>query len=210
MRMVVGIILLLGMSGASVVRAEATSSSSISGADTRSDHAPRVYGITAGASYVVSNRLPLGETPKSLHPWGGVIGGRMGWQVGGLSGGPAASIGFEMDLMYQSAPQARASYGMIYGLFVKHAIGRELRVRPYLSYGLGAAQMWIDDTSGRGIGHATRIAAGVDARLAERKHLTFAFTYQLIMMPRFALPGAHAIDTSFHSIVLSTGFWYGN
>ncbi len=174
------------------------------------NHAPRVYGVTAGAAYVVSNRLPLGDRPRSLHPWGATLGLRSGWQVGGLQGGAPATLGFEMDVLYQSEPAARTSYAMIYGVFIKHALSARLRVRPFVSYGLGAAQVWVQEVSGRGIGHATRIAFGLDARVGERRHLTLALTYQGIIMPRFALAETRAIDTSFQSIVLSTGFWYGN
>ncbi len=176
---------------------------------TRADRAPRAYGFTLGGSYAFVNRLPLTENGHARHLAGVLIGARFGWQVRGLAGGAPATVGFETDFLFQPARETRDSYGLIYGVFAKHSFSSRLRVRPYFSYGLGAAQVWVTQVGGRGIGHATRIAFGVDTRLDERLHLSLAATYQGIMMPNFALADVPARDTSFHSCVLSIGVWFG-
>jgi hypothetical protein len=173
------------------------------------DRAPRAYAVSLGGAYAFSSRLPLKDSGPQPHPAGALIGTRVGWQVRGLAGGAPATVGFETDFLLQPARRARNSYALIYGLFVKHSFSSRLRVRPYFSYGLGAAQVWVTQVGGRGIGHATRIAFGVDTRLREGLHLSVALTYQGIMMPSFALADRPARDTSFHACVISTGVWFG-
>jgi hypothetical protein len=177
----------------------------------QSDTAPRVYGITLGGSYVFLNRLPLREqAPAEVRPGGVQLAARFGWQVRGLRGGAPATVGFETDLLFQPAPRARDSYALIYGVFAKHSFSSRLRVRPFFSYGLGAAQVWVTSVGGRGIGHASRLGFGVDVRLRERWHVSLAITYQGILMPRFALDDGRARDTSFHGCLLSSGVWFGS
>jgi hypothetical protein len=62
---------------------------------------------------------------------------------------------------------------------------------------------------GRGIGHATRLAFGLDTRLRDRLYLSYALSYLGIIMPSFALKDRPARDTSFHSLVFSLGLWFG-
>jgi hypothetical protein len=174
-----------------------------------SDHAPRVFALHVGSSYVFRNRLPLTQDGRETHPYGVTLGGRVGWQVGGLSGLRAPSfIGFETDVLLQAAKDARQSYALLYGVFIKHALSRQLRVRPYFAYGLGAAQVWVSDVDGRGIGHATRLGLGVDVPLSDLRQLAIALSYQGILMPRFS-EGDGAKSTSFHSLVLTLGLWFG-
>ena len=173
------------------------------------DHAPRAYAINLGGSYAFLSRLPLTESGRTYRPAGVQIGGRFGWQVRGLRGGAPSTIGIESDFSFLPGRGARSSYGLIYGVFAKHSFTSSLRARPYFAYGLGAAQIWVAEVHGRGIGHATRIAVGLDTRLRERLYLSFALSYQGIIMPSFALKDRPARDTSFHSLVLSTGLWFG-
>jgi hypothetical protein len=177
----------------------------------QSDTAPRAYGLTLGGSYVFLNRLPLREKAGGeVRPGGVQLAARFGWQVRGLHGGAPATVGFESDFLFQPAGRARDSYALIYGVFAKHSFSSQLRVRPFFSYGLGAAQVWVTEVGGRGIGHATRLAFGVDVRVRERWQISVALTYQGILMPRFALDDGHARDTSFHGCVLSSGVWFGS
>jgi hypothetical protein len=176
-----------------------------------SDHAPRTYGVTVAGSYAFRSRLPLSQRGSTQRPWGLQLGARFGWQVGGLVSGRPSTVGFETDFALQPGNNDyRASYALLYGVFAKHALTRNPRVRPYFCYGLGAAQVWVAHVEGRGIGHATRLGFGLDLRAADRRHLTFALTYQGVILPSFALDGAPARDTSFHAAVLSAGFWHGN
>lgn len=176
-----------------------------------SDHAPRTYGVTVAGSYAFRSHLPLSQSGSTQHPWGLQVGARFGWQVGGLVTGRPATVGFETDFALQpGSSDYRASYALLYGVFAKHALTRNPRVRPYFCYGLGAAQVWVAHVDGRGIGHATRLGLGVDIRAAARRHLTLALTYQGVIIPSFARDGVPARDTSFHAAVLSVGFWHGN
>ena len=173
------------------------------------DHAPRVYGLSVGASYLFSSRLPLSENGREPHMFGVQLGTRLGWQVRGLTGGDPASVGFELDFLAQPSAQVRDSYAMIYGVFAKHAFLSRLRAHPFISYGLGAAQVWVSEVDGRGIGHATRLTFGVDSGLRERLQLSVALSYQGIFMPNFGIEGRPARNTNFHGCVLATGIWFG-
>lgn len=173
------------------------------------DHAPRVYALSLGASYLFSSRLPLSESGREPHLFGVQIGTRLGWQVRGLAGGDPASVGFELDFLAQPSAQVRDSYAMIYGVFAKHAFLSRLRTHPFISYGLGAAQVWVSEVDGRGIGHATRLTFGVDIGVRERLQLSVALSYQGIFMPNFGFDDRPARNTNFHGGVLSTGVWFG-
>jgi hypothetical protein len=176
----------------------------------RDDHAPRAYAVVLAGSYTFHNRLPVSEDSRSYRPAGLQIGGRFGWQVRGLRGGSPSTVGIESDFMYQPGRgAARSDYGIVYGVFAKHSFSTSVRARPYFAYGLGAAQIWIEDIAGRGLGHATRLAFGLDTRLRDRMYLTFALSYQGIIMPNFVLRDRPPLDTSFHSLLLSTGLWFG-
>jgi hypothetical protein len=176
--------------------------------EAEADHAPRAYGVALSGTYAFLSRLPLTKDGSSYRPAGVAVGARFGWQVRGLRGGAPSTIGVETDFLFLPGRDARNGYGLVYGVFAKHAF-TQLRVRPYFAYGLGAAQIWISDVGGRGIGHATRLAFGVDIRVGERLHVSIALSYLGLLMPRFALDGAPARDTSAHSGVLSTGVWFG-
>lgn len=168
-----------------------------------------MYAISVAASYLFSNRLPLGASGRGPHLFGVQAGTRLGWQVRGFNGGDPASVGFELDFLAQPSSSVRDSYAMIYGVFAKHAFLSRLRAHPFMSYGLGAAQVWVSEVDGRGIGHATRLALGVDIRLRERLQLSLALAYQGIFMPNFALEDRPARSTNFQGCVLSTGVWFG-
>jgi hypothetical protein len=173
------------------------------------DHAPRVYALSLGASYLFSSRLPLSESGRDPHMFGVQVGTRLGWQVRGLAGGDPASVGFELDFLAQPSAQVRDSYAMIYGVFAKHAFLSRLRTHPFISYGLGAAQVWVSEVDGRGIGHATRLTFGVDIGMRERLQLSVALSYQGIFMPNFGFEDRPARNTNFHGCVVSTGVWFG-
>jgi hypothetical protein len=176
----------------------------------QADHAPRAYAVTLSGTYAFINHLPLRGDALTVRSAGVQLGGRFGWQVRGLRGGPPATVGFESDFLFQPGGQARDSYALIYGVFAKHSFTTWLRARPYFCYGLGAAQVWVSEVNGRGIGHATRVALGIDSIVAERLFLSFALSYQGIIMPSFAIDGEPRRDTSFHGLVLSTGLWFGS
>jgi len=168
-----------------------------------------VFAVTGAGSYAFRSELPLSANGRTVRPWGVQVGGRFGWQVGGLAGGRASWIGFEMDVALQPGHDYRTSYALLYGLFAKHALTRHTRVRPYFAYGLGAGQVWVRDVDGRGIGHQTRVEFGLDVRRAEERQLTLALIYQAVIMPSLARADAPASDTSFHAVVLAMGVWFG-
>jgi hypothetical protein len=179
---------------------------------TPNGHVPRAYGATLGTTYAFRDRLPT----RRAQPWGAQLGARFGWQVSGLDGGAPGVVGVEMDVLIRPAGEAQAardSYAILYGFFMKHSFFNQLALRPFLSYGLGAAQIWVREVDGRGIGHATRLGVGVERRLAEQLRLSIALTYQGVLMPRFLLggeAGATAKNTSVHAGLLTLGIWHGN
>jgi hypothetical protein len=57
---------------------------------------------------------------------------------------------------------------------------------------------------------------GIDVRASGAGHVSIALSYEGIIMPTFAVEArgqsmdrAAARDTSFHALLVSTGFWYG-
>ena len=172
--------------------------------------APRVYSVTLGPAYAFSNQLPLSDTGDGRRSWGLQVGGRLGWQVRGLDGGNPASVGFETSFLMQPSGHVRDSYALLYGIFAKHSFLVDRRAHPFFSYGLGAAQVWVSEVDGRGIGHVTRLGFGVDIAIRPRLQISVTLTYQGIIMPSFALEGGSAHDTSIHGFVLSTGVWFGS
>jgi hypothetical protein len=173
-------------------------------------HVPRAGSITVGWTYTPSNNLPLTSYTNVYTPSGVDIDGRFGWQVGGLSSGWPAWIGFMGGFFYYVGDQGISdSYGVDYGLFVKHVLFPGQRMRLFVSYGLGVAQVWVKDVGGRGIGHVTRLSAGLDTRLTDKVHLTFEVAYKFIMLPSFAIGTTDAANYNFQALNLLAGLWFG-
>ena len=174
-------------------------------------HVPRAGSIAVGWTYTPSNSLPLSTVTNVFTPSGVNVDARFGWQIGGIDAGWPSWIGFMAGFFYYAGDSAVSdSLGLDYGLFLKHGLFPGRRVRLFISYGLGAAQVWVKGLPGHGIGHVTRLSAGFDTRLTPHVHLTVEFAYKFIMLPYFAVGDNAAPDYSFQALNLLAGLWFGN
>lgn len=176
-------------------------------------HAPRVGAISLGWMY-----SPIGHLPLSADNVGGKfqtqglrVDGKFGWQVGGFASRYSSYVGFMAGFYYNVGRSGAAdSLGIDYGIFAKHMVSPGQRVRCFLSYGLGATQVWVRQIEGRGIGHVTRLSSGVDVKLTEKLQFELEFAYQFNILATFATAQDQtARSYDFHALNLSAGLWFG-
>lgn len=175
-------------------------------------HAPRVFSFTAGYVYVPLSQLPVSRTePGSVRSQqhGLRLDWKAGWQVGGFQSGWGSYVGFFAGFFYHFGGELADSLGINYGIFAKHTLFPSLRVRPFLAYGLGATQVWVRELEGRGIGHVTRLSAGLDTKVSERLAIEFELAYQFNILASFAVPPTPPGSYDFHTLSLTAGIWYG-
>jgi len=169
------------------------------------NRAPRLYELSLSATATTRISLPLSDT-REVRPFG--IGGglRMGWRVGGYRGGPPAWVGFDMQLVAQPTYQGRNSLVLGYGIFAKHGFLPNARVRPFVEYGLGAAQVWVRGIDGREIGHRTRLGFGIDIPMHGASSLSIRLAYVLIVMPTLGSSGSSGRKDGVDQIALDVAF----
>ncbi len=63
--------------------------------------------------------------------------------------------------------------------------------------------------AGRGIGHVTRLSAGLDTKVSERLAIEFELAYQFNILASFAVPPTPPGSYDFHTLSLTAGIWYG-
>lgn len=173
--------------------------------------APRAISLTAGWSYTPVNSLPLSSQTSVQTPQGINIDAGLLWQVRGFDGIRwPAWVGFMAGFFYYFGQTGISdSLGLDYGIFVKHALFPGRRTRLFAGYGLGAAQVWIRDIEGNGVGHYTRLSLGVDTQLWRWLHMTVEFSYRFFNLPTFKLAAEDNGGYSFHALSLLAGFWFG-
>ena len=173
-------------------------------------HVPRAGGITVGWTYTPSNNLPLSSATNVYTPSGIDLDARFGWQIGGIDAGWPSWVGFMAGFFYYVGDQGiNDSLGIDYGIFLKHALFPGQRIRLFIGYGLGVAQVWVKDVGGHGIGHETRLSVGLETKLAAKVHFTVEFAYKLIMLPAFTIGTAEAANYNFQAVNLMAGLWFG-
>ena len=167
---------------------------------------PRQLFIGLGWAYDVVDHLPDPKTSDAPHPNG--IGSffTYTWQVGGLGWRRPSWLGFHLGLDYfPTSARSLSSTALSYGLYVKHGLGRHPRARPFFTYGLGAVQAWVRSVDGRGIGHQTRLSAGVDLPVSPRVAISLELAYKYQSLPIFQVAGAAAERYDFHTLLLLDG-----
>ncbi|HMU41111.1 MAG TPA: hypothetical protein PKE31_19045 [Pseudomonadota bacterium] len=175
-------------------------------------HAPRVFSLAAGWAYSPLSYLPLAEAdPGTRFQTHGIrIDGKFGWQVGGFASRYPSYVGFMTGFFYLFGGSVADSLGIDYGIFAKHVIVPGQKVRAFLAYGLGATQVWVRSHDGRGIGHVTRLSAGVDFRLSRRVDAELECSYQFNILPTFSGPLAEGTRShDFHTVQFLVGLWFG-
>jgi hypothetical protein len=154
----------------------------------------------------VQDRAGIGSARSSI---GLRLDWKAGWQVGGFQSGWGSYVGFFAGFFYHFGGELADSLGINYGIFAKHTLFPSLRVRPFLAYGLGATQVWVRELEGRGIGHVTRLSAGLDTKVSERLAIEFELAYQFNILASFAVPPTPPGSYDFHTLSLTAGIWYG-
>ena len=92
---------------------------------------------------------------------------------------------------------------------MKHALFPRGRFRLYANYGLGAAQMWVRENNGRGVGHLTKLALGADIRLHRIVQTSIEVAYRYINIPLFSSPSNTVDGFDLHAVGLTLGLWIG-
>ncbi len=169
------------------------------------DVVPKTTSLSSGWVYSYANSLPNGNgTTEASRPQGIEVVGDYLWQVGGLNGGWPSWLGFYLGWVIFPEQAANVRTGVLeYGLRVKHALFPGERLRPFLTYGLGTTQVWIDGFDGRDITHQTRLGLGLDTDVGKRLKLTVELAWHAQNLP--VLDGQ---DWSFSSLGLSVGGIY--
>ncbi len=169
------------------------------------DVVPKSASLHIGWLYSYDNGLPNGydATATSRPQAGEVMAGYL-WQVGGLKDGWPSWIGFYLG--WAEFPEQRLSVrtGVLeYGLRVKHALFPGARSRPFLTYGLGTTQVWVDGFDGRDITHQTRVGVGVDISMGESLQFTCEIEWRTQILPTMG-----GQDWSFSTVAITSGFSY--
>ncbi len=172
---------------------------------------PRAFGLTAGWSYTPTNHLPLSADPHALTPQGVNVDAALMWKVRGLDGIRwPAWVGFMLGFFYYfGSSDIKDSVGFDYGIYVKHSVFPGHRLRLFVGYGLGAAQVWIRGIDGRGIGAFTRLSAGTDIHLTRWLQMTVEFSYRFFDLPSFKLQNTDSGGYDFQTLSLLAGFFFG-
>ena len=156
---------------------------------------------------MIRDNLPdaLVPVPRPL-PNGVAADAHMLWQIAGLGRRWPTWIGPQLGLdVFPATPVSRRVIALGYGFRVKHQFGRHPRVRPFLSYGLGAAQTWVKTIPAREVGHQTQVRLGVAVPVAATTSLTLALVYTHRGLATFRWDDAGTTSYSFHTIGLSAG-----
>jgi hypothetical protein len=131
------------------------------------------------------------------------------WQIAGLSRRWPTWIGPLIGLdVFPATPVSRRVIAASYGFQLKHQFGRRPRVRPFLSYGVGAVQSWVKTIPGREIGHQLRASFGSAFPIAKRSSLTFAFVYKYQGQATFRWDDAGTLAYNFHTVGLLAGITF--
>jgi hypothetical protein len=172
---------------------------------------PRAFVLTVGWSYTPTNSLPVATQVTAVTPMGAVVDAGAMWQVRGFDGIRwPAWIGFMSGFLYYGGQTGVSdTYGLNYGIYVKHALFAGRRARLFAGYGLGATQVWIRGLDGRGAGHYTRLSVGVDTHIKRWLHFTTEFSYRFYNLPTFKLTETDNGGYDFHALSLLAGFWFG-
>lgn len=168
---------------------------------------PRQFGLELGWSNLAIDNLPDALIPDPRpHPHGVSSGAHVLWQIAGLSRRWPTWIGPLIGLdVFPSTPVSRRVIAASYGFQLRHQFGRLPRVRPFLSYGVGAVQSWVKTIPGREIGHQIRASFGSAFPIAKRSSLTFAFVYKYQGQATFRWDEAGTLAYNFHTVGLLAG-----
>jgi hypothetical protein len=156
-----------------------------------------------------ATKLPLHDSGEMQRPMGLAVEARHLWQVRGLDGSTPAWLGFGASFLANVGSASRNSFLLDYGIFVRHALFPRARARPFVGYGLGATQVFVQEVAGRGIGHLTLLTIGTDVHVREMLHVTVELGYRFVVLPSFAtaLEPARRYDT--HGLRFIVGLFFG-
>jgi hypothetical protein len=170
---------------------------------------PRSLGLAAGWVFSPISELPISPSGRTVHPHGAALYGDFLWQVGGIDEGWPSYIGFLTQFsFYPAGGQRRHALSLEYGILVKHFVFPQRVVRPFVTYGLGATQVWVLDVRSRGIGHLTRLSLGLDMAVSRKVSLSVEMAYRIANLPTFAVAGSWGRSYDFHTLSALAGIHF--
>jgi hypothetical protein len=130
---------------------------------------PKKIGLSLGWAYTYLDQLPNGKSRnQGLSTFSPYL-----WQIGGLHTGWSSWIGLLTGVdFFPDSLKDKHTLTLKYGVLIKHEVFPSFKISPFLSYGLGAMQVWVNQVRGRGISHYTRLSLGVDLAIDKSKDLS--------------------------------------
>ncbi len=174
---------------------------------------PKVYVLMGGWAYNFKSALPnrpahSGANVGTKGPglMGAELIGDWLWQVGGFRSRWPSWVGFYLGwLHFPATDEGAQQTGILeYGLRIRHAFRATRAVRPFITYCLGATQVWIDGQAGRGITHQTRGGLGVDLSVARNLRLVVEAGWRMQSLPDLGSDR----DFTFSSTSVNVGLLY--
>ncbi|HFE45781.1 MAG TPA: hypothetical protein ENJ18_09885, partial [Nannocystis exedens] len=162
---------------------------------------PRQFALALGWSNIAIDNLPdaLITDPRP-HPNGVATFTHVLWQIAGLSRRWPTWLGPQLSLdVFPASPVSRRVIALGYGVLIKHQFGRHPRIRPYLSYGIGAVQTWVKTIPSREIGQQTRVELGVAFPVSQTTSITVSGIYRHQGLATFFFDGAGTLSYNFHT-----------
>lgn len=146
------------------------------------EKAPKQYSFELGYRYMISNELISGG---GTHGAGFLLD--YAWQLSGYTPDKNAvflsvPIGYAIIPSTSGGPAQRMLH---YGWTVRHMIGREKKIHPFMGYALLLNQVSADDREGQLFGHQTRFAVGVNFNSGGFTTPYIAFEYSMARHPQF-------------------------
>jgi len=146
------------------------------------EKAPKQYSFELGYRYMISNEL---VADGGSHGYGFLLD--YAWKLSGYTpekNGVYLSIplGYYMIPGVNGGPTQRMLH---YGWTVRHMIGRERKIQPFIGYGLLLNQVSVEGRDGQLFGHQTRFSAGTNFNSDSRWIPFVTFEYSMARHPQF-------------------------
>ncbi len=143
------------------------------------DVVPKQYSFELGAAYMASSTFT--NAPKLGY---GVMFD-VGWKVQGFIRKSPVYLTVPIGYMYYPASSAseKTMKRMNYGWTVRHDLGRDKKVFPFLGYSLLLNSLSFDGVEGRVMGHQTKFDFGYNFGLSEKMSYLTKIEYTYMTFP---------------------------
>ena len=164
---------------------------------------PKKIGLSLGWAYTYLDEVPNGKSRnQGLSFFSPYL-----WQTGGLHTGWSSWIGLLTGVdFFPDSLKDKHTLTLKYGVLIKHEVFPSFKISPFLSYGLGAMQVWVNQVRGRGISHYTRLSIGVDLAIYKSKDLSLEVVWSQQDIPRLQTDSSRdPTNLGFQSINMLVG-----